>query len=82
MALPLKELITKAKIRQARLKAIRQLVQDIPANPVGQYYDDPTETAFDKGRGELAAQIRAILNGDPFEDAYRPGHTANGKVKG
>lgn len=81
MALPLKELIIKAKTRQARLKAIKKLIQNIPVNPGGYYYEEAYEIGFEKGQSELANQIRAILNGNPFEEAYRPGNTENGKRK-
>lgn len=83
MALPIKELIIKAKTRQARLRAIKKLVQNIPANPTFEYYeyDDQQQVGFEKGQSELANQIRAILNGPAFEEAYRPGNTENGKRK-
>jgi hypothetical protein len=81
MALPLKELIIKAKTRQARLRAIKKLIQNIPANPSGYYYEEPYEIGFEKGQSELANQIRAILNGPAFEEAYRPGNTENSKRK-
>ena len=81
MALPLRELIIKAKTRQARLKAIRKLVQNIPAAPNGFYAEDPYDIGFDKGRSELANEIRAILNGPAFAEAHRPGNTDNGKPK-
>jgi hypothetical protein len=83
MALPIKELIIKAKTRQARLRAIKKLIQNIPANPTFEYYeyDEPQEVGREKGRAELANEIRAILNGNPFEEAYRPGNTENGKRK-
>jgi hypothetical protein len=83
MALPIKELIIKAKTRQARLKAIKKLIQNIPANPTFEYweYEDEQEVGREKGQSELANQIRAILNGPAFEEAYRPGNTANGKRK-
>ena len=83
MALPLKELIIKAKTRQARLAAIKRLVQRIPANPTFQYYeyDNPEQVGFEKGQSELANEIRAILYGPAFEEAYRPGNTENGKKK-
>lgn len=83
MALPIKELIIKAKTRQARLRAIKKLIQNIPANPTFEYweYEDEQEVGREKGRSELANQIRAILNGPAFEEAYRPGNTENGKKK-
>lgn len=83
MALPLKELIIKAKTRQARLKAIKKLIQNIPANPKFEYweYEDEQEVGREKGRAELANEIRAILNGPAFPEAYRPGNTENGKPK-
>jgi hypothetical protein len=83
MALPIKELIIKAKTRQARLKAIKKLVQNIPVNPTFEYweYEDEQQVGREKGQSELANQIRAILNGNPFEEAYRPGNTENGKPK-
>lgn len=83
MALPLKELIIKAKTQQARLKAIKKLVQNIPANPTFKYweYEDEQEVGREKGQSELANQIRAILYGPIFEEAHRPGNTENGKPK-
>lgn len=81
MALPLKELIIKAKTRQARLKAIKKLIQNIPVSPGGYYYEEPYEIGYEKGQAELANQIRAILHGPAFEEAYRPGNTENGKNK-
>lgn len=83
MALPLKELLIKAKTRQARLKAIKKLIQNISANPTFEYYemDDQQEVGREKGRAELANEIRAILYGPAFEEAYRPGNTENGKPK-
>lgn len=83
MALPIKELIIKAKTRQARLKAIKKLVQTIPAKPSFEWYeyDDEQQVGFEKGQSELANQIRAILYGPAFEEAYRPGNTENGKPK-
>lgn len=83
MALPLKELIIKAKTRQARLRAIKKLIQNIPVKPTFEYweYEGEQEVGREKGQSELANQIRAILNGNPFEEAYRPGNTENGKRK-
>jgi hypothetical protein len=83
MALPIKELIIKAKTRQARLRAIKKLVQNIPANPTFEWYeyDNPQQVGFEMGQSELANKIRAILNGPAFEEAYRPGNIENGKRK-
>ena len=84
MALPINELIIKAKTRQAPpSKAIKKLVHNIPAKPTFEYweYEDEQQVGFEKGQSELANQIRAILNGNPFEEAYRPGNTENGKSK-
>lgn len=80
MALGIKELIIKAKTRQARLAAIKRLIQNIPANPKFEYweYDDEQQVGYEKGQAALANEIRKILYNPIFEEAYRPGNQNNG----
>jgi hypothetical protein len=71
----LKFVTVKSKYRQARLSKLRKLIQGIPTKVQFNYYDDEVENAYDKGRYDLANEIRAILNDDPFagKDHFRPG---------
>lgn len=78
----IKQMIIKSKYRKARLSAIRKLVQGIPTNVRFEYYDDDDfQNGTERGRSDLANEIRKILNEDPFIDAQRPGNTENGKPK-
>ena len=57
----------KNKIRQARLTRIRRAIQDIAPKPKFGSWDTDYDCGYDKGRAELANEIREILNNDPFE---------------
>lgn len=61
------QMASKAKIRQGRLSRIRGIIQGIPSKPSFEIWEEDYERGYDKGRAELAAQIREVLNGDPFE---------------
>lgn len=57
----------KHKVRQARLTRIRRAIQGIPPKPSFDSWDTEWDVGYAKGRAELAAEIRQILNNDPFE---------------
>lgn len=86
MAVDLKKLIVQSKTRQARLSAIKRIINRIPKKaPVYDFYEDTYWNGVEQGkaigRAELAAELRKELNKVPFAPAYQPGNTENGKAK-
>lgn len=69
----------KNKIRQARLTRIRRAIQGIPSKPKFDSWDTEYDCGYEKGRAELAAEIRHILNNDPF--AVTDGDRVRAKVR-
>lgn len=57
----------KHKVRQARLTRIRRAIQGIASKPKFDSWDTDYDRGYEKGRAELANEIRQILNNDPFE---------------
>lgn len=83
MTVNLKKLIVQSKTRQARLSAIKRIINSIPKKaPVYDFYEDTYWNGIEQGkaigRAELAAELRKELNKVPFEPAYQPGNTENG----
>jgi hypothetical protein len=86
MAVSLKKLIVQSKTRQARLSAIKRIINRIPKKaPVYDFYEDTYWNGIEQGkaigRAELAAELRKELNKVPFAPAYQPGNTENGHAK-
>lgn len=86
MAVDLKKLIIQSKTRQARLVAIRRIINNIPKKaPVYDFYEDTYWNGIEQGkaigRAELAAELRKELNKVPFIPANQPGNTENGAAK-
>lgn len=63
----LESTVSRFKVAQRRLSRVRGLIQGIPSKPTFEIWDTDYDCGYEKGRAELAAEIRAALNGDPFE---------------
>jgi hypothetical protein len=82
MSVNMKKLIVQSRKNQARLKAIKRILGNIPKKaPVYEFYEDNYWNGVMQGkaigRAELAAELRKELSKVPVITVEQPGNTEN-----
>lgn len=75
MALDIKQVLVKSKIRRAKLRAIQKFLDGIPKTVTFEYYEEDYTVGYERSRSDLANELRKILSADPFagNEGQRPG---------